>query len=118
MNHRGELLAEHRPDPLVDRSVRVPGRLLRGDARERRDPTPRRDHPHSRRFAGTSGELGSWRDRRLWYFGDHHRQPAWLLGWSSGGRPFVLQWGHYVGVTHERLLQVEGFFVRHGGKAV
>jgi undecaprenyl-diphosphatase len=36
----------------------------------------------------------------------------------QGGRPFVLRWGRYVGVTHERLLRAEGFFARHGGKAV
>ena len=36
----------------------------------------------------------------------------------EGGRPFVLRWGHYVGVTYERLLRVEGFFGQHGGKAV
>lgn len=36
----------------------------------------------------------------------------------KGGRPFVLRWGHYVGITTERLAQVEGFFARHGGKAV
>jgi membrane protein DedA with SNARE-associated domain len=36
----------------------------------------------------------------------------------QGGRPFVLQWGHYVGITPERLLRMEGFFARHGGKAV
>jgi membrane protein DedA with SNARE-associated domain len=36
----------------------------------------------------------------------------------QGGRPFVLQWGHYVGITLERLLRMEGFFARHGGKAV
>ena len=27
---------------------------------------------------------------------------------SQGRRPVVLQWGHYVGVTHERLQRVEG----------
>ncbi|HEY6751264.1 MAG TPA: DedA family protein [Rubrobacteraceae bacterium] len=36
----------------------------------------------------------------------------------QGGHPFVLQWGHYVGITPERLLRMEGFFARHGGKAV
>jgi membrane protein DedA with SNARE-associated domain len=36
----------------------------------------------------------------------------------QGGRPFVLRWGHYIGVTHERLLRVERFFARHGGRAV
>ena len=36
----------------------------------------------------------------------------------QGGRAFVLRWGRYVGVTYERLLRVEGFFARHGGKAV
>ena len=36
----------------------------------------------------------------------------------QGGRPVVLQWGHYLGVTHERLQRVEGLFTRHGGKAV
>ena len=40
--------------------------------------------------------------------------------WSGrqGGRPVALRWGHYVGVSPERLLQVEAFFARHGGKAV
>jgi membrane protein DedA with SNARE-associated domain len=40
--------------------------------------------------------------------------------WASrqGGRPFVLRWGHYVGVTHQRLVRVEGFFARRGGRAV
>ena len=36
----------------------------------------------------------------------------------EGGRPFVLRWGRYVGVTHEHLLRVEGVFARNGGKAV
>ncbi len=36
----------------------------------------------------------------------------------EGGRPFVLRWGHYVGITPERLTRVEGFFARHGGKSV
>ena len=36
----------------------------------------------------------------------------------KGGRQFVLKWGRYVKLTPERLEWVEGFFVRHGGKAV
>jgi membrane protein DedA with SNARE-associated domain len=36
----------------------------------------------------------------------------------KGGRPFVLRWGRYVGVTHEHLLRVEGVFARNGGKAM
>src|SRR5919107_1928894 len=36
----------------------------------------------------------------------------------EGGRPFVLRWGRYVLVTPERLVRAEGFFARHGGKAV
>ena len=36
----------------------------------------------------------------------------------EGGRPFVLRWGRYVGITQERLLRVEAFFARNGGKAV
>jgi membrane protein DedA with SNARE-associated domain/membrane-associated phospholipid phosphatase len=36
----------------------------------------------------------------------------------EGGRPFVLRWGRYVLVTPERLARAEGFFARHGGKAV
>jgi membrane protein DedA with SNARE-associated domain len=36
----------------------------------------------------------------------------------KGGRQFVLKWGRYVKLTPERLGRVEGFFVRHGGKAV
>jgi len=36
----------------------------------------------------------------------------------AGGHPFVLRWGHYVGMTCERLARVEGFFARHGGKSV
>jgi undecaprenyl-diphosphatase len=36
----------------------------------------------------------------------------------EGGRPFVMRWGHYVGITPERLSRVEGFFDRHGGKSV
>lgn len=36
----------------------------------------------------------------------------------KGGRPFVLRWGYYVGITPEHLARVEGFFVRHGGKSV
>ncbi len=35
-----------------------------------------------------------------------------------GGRPFILRWGRYVGVTPERLKGAEWFFARHGGKAV
>src|ERR671917_458739 len=36
----------------------------------------------------------------------------------EGGRPFVLRWGRYVGITPERLGRAEAFFARHGGKAV
>ena len=36
----------------------------------------------------------------------------------KGGRPFVLRWGRYVFVTQERLARAEGFFARHGGRAV
>ena len=36
----------------------------------------------------------------------------------KGGRPFVLRWGRYVLITQERLGYAEGFFARHGGKAV
>ncbi len=36
----------------------------------------------------------------------------------EGGRPFVLKWGRYVLITPERLARAEGFFARHGGKAV
>src|SRR4051794_7848938 len=36
----------------------------------------------------------------------------------QGGRRFVLCWGRYVKVPSERLGRVEGFFARHGGKAV
>ena len=36
----------------------------------------------------------------------------------KGGRPFVLRWGRYVLITPERLRGAEGFFGRHGGKAV
>jgi membrane protein DedA with SNARE-associated domain len=36
----------------------------------------------------------------------------------KGGRPFVLRWGRYVKITHERLAGAERFFARHGGKAV
>src|SRR5919199_3457669 len=36
----------------------------------------------------------------------------------EGGRPFVLRWGRYVRITPERLGRAEGFFARHGGKAV
>jgi membrane protein DedA with SNARE-associated domain len=35
-----------------------------------------------------------------------------------GGRPFVLRWGVYVLITPERLGRAEGFFARHGGRAV
>ena len=36
----------------------------------------------------------------------------------EGGRPFVLRWGRYVKITPDRLGRAEGFFARHGGKAV
>src|SRR3954469_23567621 len=36
----------------------------------------------------------------------------------EGGRPFILRWGRYVLITPERLGRAEGFFARHGGKAV
>lgn len=36
----------------------------------------------------------------------------------EGGRPFVLRWGRYVGITPVRLSRAEAFFSRHGGKAV
>ncbi len=35
-----------------------------------------------------------------------------------GGRPFVLRWGRYVFITPEHLGRAEGFFERHGGRAV
>jgi membrane protein DedA with SNARE-associated domain len=35
-----------------------------------------------------------------------------------GGRPVVVRFGRRVGVTHDRLDRVEGFFGRHGGKVV
>jgi membrane protein DedA with SNARE-associated domain len=44
-----------------------------------------------------------------------------LIGYwigRKGGRPFVLRWGHYIGITSKRLVQVEGFFAHHGGNAV
>ena len=44
-------------------------------------------------------------------------QIGYLVG-REGGRPFVLRWGRYVGITAERLVRVEGFFARHGGKAI
>jgi membrane protein DedA with SNARE-associated domain len=36
----------------------------------------------------------------------------------KGGRPLILRWGRYVLITPERLEYAEGFFARHGGKAV
>jgi membrane protein DedA with SNARE-associated domain len=36
----------------------------------------------------------------------------------EGGRRFVLLWGRYVFITPQRLARAEGFFERHGGKAV
>src|SRR5215204_2383362 len=36
----------------------------------------------------------------------------------EGGRRFVLRWGRYVFITPQRLARAEGFFGRHGGKAV
>src|ERR671927_1566979 len=36
----------------------------------------------------------------------------------KGGRPFVLRWGRYVLITPERLERAQGFFRRHGGKAL
>jgi len=36
----------------------------------------------------------------------------------EGGRPLVLRWGRYAKVTPERLMRMERFFERHGGKAV
>ena len=36
----------------------------------------------------------------------------------AGGRPLVLRWGHFLGITPERLARVERFFARHGGKSV
>lgn len=36
----------------------------------------------------------------------------------KGGRPFILKWGRYVRITPEKLARAEGFFARHGGKAV
>ncbi len=44
-------------------------------------------------------------------------QIGYWLG-RKGGRPFVLRWGRYVKITPERLARAEGFFARHGGKAV
>ena len=35
-----------------------------------------------------------------------------------GGRPLVLRIGRRVGITHEHLDRVEGFFTRHGSKVV
>ncbi len=44
-------------------------------------------------------------------------QAGYFVG-RFGGRPFVLRWGHYVFITPERLGRAEGFFERHGGRAV
>jgi hypothetical protein len=36
----------------------------------------------------------------------------------QGGRPFVLRWDCYLGLTYERLVRVEALFARQGGRAV
>jgi membrane protein DedA with SNARE-associated domain len=42
---------------------------------------------------------------------------GYVLG-RFGGRPLVVRLGRRVGVTHEHLDRVEGFFTRHGSKVV
>lgn len=44
-------------------------------------------------------------------------QIGYLIG-RKGGRPFVLKWGKYIGATDERLDRAEGFFKKHGRRAV
>lgn len=44
-------------------------------------------------------------------------QVGYWMG-RKGGRPFVLRWGRYLLITSERLFRAEGFFEKHGGKAV
>jgi membrane protein DedA with SNARE-associated domain len=47
----------------------------------------------------TFGVLGTTVGNQIGYWASRH-----------GGRPFVLRWGHYVGVTHQRLVRVEALF--------
>lgn len=41
---------------------------------------------------------------------------AYAIG-AVGGRPIVLHWGRYLGISHEDLDRTDAFFARHGGKA-
>ncbi|HVN96592.1 MAG TPA: DedA family protein [Syntrophorhabdaceae bacterium] len=42
---------------------------------------------------------------------------GYCLGYY-GGRPIILRWGRYLGVTEGRLSGTELFFVKHGGKVL
>jgi len=42
---------------------------------------------------------------------------GYLIG-SRGGRPFVERFGHYFGVSPQRIKAAEEYFGRHGGKTV
>jgi membrane protein DedA with SNARE-associated domain len=44
-------------------------------------------------------------------------QLGYFIG-RKGGRPFVLKWGRYVGVTEERLDRAESLFRKHERRAV
>ncbi len=44
-------------------------------------------------------------------------QIGYLIG-RKGGRPFVLKWGRYIGVTAERLDRAEGLFGKYERRAV
>lgn len=41
---------------------------------------------------------------------------AYAIG-AWGGRPILLRWGRYLGISHEDLDRTEAFFARHGWKA-
>lgn len=42
---------------------------------------------------------------------------GYVIG-KQGGRPLVLRYGPRVGIKHEHIERVEGFFARHGGAVV
>ena len=115
---RREAARGHRPRPRrLDLSA---GRLLRlcRDRRLRRPPRARGDGDDPRRRGGRAGG-----DQRL--LRDCDRLGDGVLGDSTSffigrrlGRDFLRRHAPRVGVTEERLDQIDDYFARHGGKTI
>ena len=114
----GPIVRHLRPILFPDRALRVPGRFLRRDARDRGHPFPERCHTPYRRHVGPAGPP---RPRGAVAFGVLGAIVGNQIGYWVGhraGRELVLTWGRYVKLTPGRLERVEQLFARHGGKAV